>query len=81
MRWVLTHLIRIETVSKLLDCGRKSRKITFISIHINANHDDKSILECLTRALCPQLLRNLRTRRRFDSSSIIAHPVNFDKDR
>ena len=29
----------------------------------------------------PQLLRNLRTRRRFDSSSIIAHPVNFDQDR
>ena len=60
-------------------------EITFISIHISANqnsyHDDKSIYILLTRALCPQLLRNLRTRRRFDSSSIIAHPVNFDKDR
>ena len=60
-------------------------EITFISIHINANqnsyHDDTSIYILLTRALCPQLLRNLRTRRRFDSSSIIAHPVNFDKDR
>ena len=60
-------------------------EITFISTHINANqnsyHDDKSnIIEFNTRSL-PQLLRNLRTRPRIDSSSIIAHPVNFDKDR
>ena len=34
-----------------------------------------------TRALCPGLLRNLRTRRRVDSSFIITHLVNFDKDR
>ena len=49
--------------------------------HIIIYHDDKSILEGLTHALCPQLLRNLWTRPRIDSSFIIAHPVNFDKDR
>ena len=27
---------------------------------------------------CPQLTRNVRGRRRIDSSSIIAHPVNFE---
>ena len=58
-------------------------KITFTSIHIiakqNSYHDDKSTLKCLTRVFCPQPIRNLRTRRHFDSSSIIALQVNFDK--
>ena len=45
------------------------------------SYDDKLILKYLTRAFCPQLLRNLWTRWRIDSSSIIAHPVYFDKDR
>ena len=55
--------------------------MTFISIHIIANqnscHVDKSAQQCLTRVICPQLIKNVRTRRRIDSSSIIAHPVNF----
>ena len=56
--------------------------MTAISIHIIANqssyHDDKSTLQCFTHVFCPQLIRNVRSRRRFDSSSIIAHPVNSD---
>ena len=34
--------------------------------------------QCLTCVFCLQLIRNLRARWRIDSSSIIAHPVNFD---
>ena len=53
-----------------------------ISIHIIANqssyHDDKSTLQCFICVFCPQLIRNVRSRRRIDSSSIIAHPVNSD---
>ena len=45
-------------------------------------HDEKSTLQCFTRVICPRLIRNVRSHRRFDcSSSIIAHPVNFDIDR
>ena len=43
---VLTHWLAIETVFKLLDRGRKIKKMTFLSIHIIANqilyNDDKS---------------------------------------
>ena len=53
-----------------------------ISIHIIANqssyHDDKSTLQCVIRVFCPQLIRNVRSHRRIDCSSIIAHPVNSD---
>ena len=53
-----------------------------ISIHIIANqssyHDDKSTLQCFIHVFCPQLIRNVRSRRRIDSSSIIAHSVNSD---
>ena len=56
--------------------------MTSISIHIIANlssyHDHKSTLQCFTCVFCPQLIRNVRSRRRIDSSSIIAHPVNSD---
>ena len=56
--------------------------MTAISIHIIANqssyHDDKSTLQCFTHVFCPQLIRNVWSRRRIDSSSIIAHPVNSD---
>ena len=56
--------------------------MTSISIHIIANqssyHDDKSTLQCFTCVFCPQLIRNVRSRWRIDSSSIIAHPVNSD---
>ena len=56
--------------------------MTSISIHIIANqssyHDDKSTLQCFTCVFCPPLIRNVRSRRRIDSSSIIAHPVNSD---
>ena len=57
-------------------------KMRSISIHIIANqssyHDDKSTLQCFICVFCPQLIRNVRSRRRIDSSSIIAHPVNSD---
>ena len=47
MTSVLTHLLKIETVSKLLHCGRKSQNYVHI-IHFIANqnwyHDDKSTL-------------------------------------
>ena len=33
MRSVLTHLLRIETVSELLDCGRKSRNYVHIDTY------------------------------------------------
>ena len=56
--------------------------MTSISIHIIANqssyHDYKSTLQCFTCLFCPQLIRNVRSRRRIDSSCIIAHPVNSD---
>ena len=56
--------------------------MTSLSIHIIANqssyHDDKSTLQCFTCVFCPQLIRNVRSRRGIDSSSIIAHPVNSD---
>ena len=56
--------------------------MTSISIHIFANqssyHDDKSTLQCFSCVFCPQLIRNVRSRRRIESSSIIAHPVNSD---
>ena len=54
-----------------------------ISIHIIANqnsyHDDKLTKQCFTHVFCPQLITNVRSRRRIDSSSIIAHPVNFNE--
>ena len=53
-----------------------------ISIHIIANqssyHDDKSTLQCFIHVFCPQLIRNVRSRLRIDSSSIIAHSLNSD---
>ena len=53
--------------------------MTAISIHITAKqssyHDDKSTLQCFTCVFC-HLIRNVRSCRRFDSSSIITHPVN-----
>ena len=33
MRSVLTHLLRIETISELLDCGRKSRNYVHIDTY------------------------------------------------
>ena len=66
---------------KLLDNAKRS-KVTFISLHIIANqnsyYDDKSTWQCFTCFFCPWLIRNVRSRRHFDSSSIIAHPVNFE---
>ena len=57
-------------------------KMMSISIHIIANqssyHDDKSTLQCFIHVFCPPLIRNVRSRRRIDSSSIIAHSVNSD---
>ena len=72
--------IGIETVSKIVELRyrEKDQKMTFISTHIIANqnsyHDDKSAWQCLTCVFCPQLIKNVRTRRCIDSSSIVAHP-------
>ena len=56
--------------------------LTSISIHIIANqnsyHGNKLTLQCFTCFFCLRLVRNVWSRRRFDSSSVIAHPVNFD---
>ena len=56
--------------------------MTSISIHIIANqssyHDDKSTFQYFTCVFCPQLIRNVWSRRRIDSSFNIAHPVNSD---
>ena len=52
------------------------------SIHIIANqssyHDDKSTFQCFTCVFCPQLIRNVQSRRCIDSSCIITHTVNSD---
>ena len=80
MRSVLTYLSQSKPPKKCWIVVERS-EMTFISIHIIANqnscHVDKSAQQCLTRVICPQLIRNVRTRRRMNSSSIIAHPVNF----
>ena len=44
-------------------------------------HDEKSTYQCFTSVFCPRLIRNVWSRRRFDSSSIIAHPVYIGRDR
>ena len=63
----------------------KISKITFIPIHIITNQisfrDDKSTLQCWARVFCPQLIRNVPTHRRIDSSSITTHTINFDIQR
>ena len=41
-------------------------------------HGGFLLLQCFICVFCPQLIRNVRSRRRIDSSSIIAHPVNSD---
>ena len=77
---VLTQAI--ETISKNCWIAVKRSKMTSISIHFIANqssyHDDKSTFQCFTCVFCHQLIRNVWSRRRIDSSSIIAHPVNSD---
>ena len=59
--------------------------MTFILMHITAKqnpyHDAKSAWQCFTLVSCHRLIRNVRSCRRSDSSSIIAHPVNFDIQR
>ena len=41
-------------------------------------YSSQSTLQCFTCVFFPQLIRNVRSRRRIDSSSITAHPVNSD---
>ena len=80
MRSVLTHWLAIETISKLLDCGRK----VLNDVHIDTYHCKPeltswrwiNIIMFNTRYLS-QLIRNVRTRRRIDISSNIARPLNF----
>ena len=62
---VLTHLLAIETVSKFFGF------VSWRKINITVFYT----------CFCPQLIRNVRSRRRIDSSSIITHPVNFDRQR
>ena len=79
---------KISRVDSFTDNESKPSRIVversetmLILIHIiadqNSYHDDKSTWQCFTRVFCPQLIRNMRSRRRIDSSFIIAHPVNF----
>ena len=66
---------------KLLDYGRKIQNDVHIDTYYrnqSSYHDDKSTLQCLTCVFCPQLIRNVRSRRRIYSSSIIGYPVNSD---
>ena len=76
---VLTYLSRSKPSQKLLIAVERS-EMTFISMHIIANqnpcHDQHNSVKHVV--FCPQLIRNVRTRQRIDSASIIAHPVNFD---
>ena len=45
-------------------------------------HDENTTyIQCFTCVFCPRLIRNVQSRQRLDSSSIIAHPVNFDIQR
>ena len=57
-------------------------EIMFIPIRIiaiqNSYHDDKSTYQYFTHVFCAQLIRNMQSRRHIDSSSIIAHLVNFN---
>ena len=79
---MLTHLSKPS--QKLLDCCRKIHNDVHIDTYYqiianqNSYHDDKSTKQCFTCVFCHQLIRNVRSRRRIDSYSIIAHPVNFD---
>ena len=61
---------------ELSDCGRKIRNDIHTDTYYckpNSYHDDNSTQQCFTRVFCPQLIGNMRSRRRIDSSSIIAH--------
>ena len=84
-RWIsMKNILRVDpgNQNRLENCWItvERSKMTSISIHIIANqssyHDDKSTLQCFTCVYCPQLIRNVRSRRRIDISSVIAHPVN-----
>ena len=57
--------------------GNSSEYPHGLKLRQSSYHDDKSTWQCFTRAFSPQLIRNVRSRRRIDSSSIIAHPVNL----
>ena len=75
--------LAIETISKFVGLRRRSKSM-FILTHVTNQetyHDDKSAQQCLTRIFCVHMIRliNVRTRQRFDRSSITAHRVNFDK--
>ena len=66
---------------KLLDYGRKIQN----DVHIDAYYRKPELISCqwinitvFHMGFLPQLIRNVRSRRRIDSSSIIAHLVNSD---
>ena len=78
---VLTHLPGNR--SRLKNCCIALKRSS--DVHIDTYYCkpeliswDKSAWQCFTCLFCRRLVRNVRSRRRFDSSSIIAHPVNFD---
>ena len=73
---VLTHLLAISKPSlKLWDCGRKIQN----DVDIDTYYCKPELISW--RVFCPQLITNVRSRWRIDSSSIITHPVNFDIQR
>ena len=80
---MLTHLLTTESVSKLLDCDRKIQNDVHIDTYfgkpepISWRYINMTVF--YTSFFCPLLTRNVRSRRRIDSSSIIAHPVNFER--
>ena len=59
------------------DPKRRSYRYIFLQTRTHSTTMNQHI--CFSHVFCPQLIRNVWTRRRIDSSSIIAHPINFDK--
>ena len=61
--------------------GNSSEYLRGVKLRQSSYHDDTSTWQCFTRVFSPQLIRNVRSRRHIDSSSIIAHPVNLRWER
>ena len=69
-----------KTISKIVGLQWKDpkwRPYRYILSQTRAHIMTINQHKCFTRAFCPQLIRNVRSRRRIDSSSIIARPVNL----
>ena len=75
VNWKSTVSVEIHNNSSLSSGSRycKPEVISWWKVDIR--------VVCFTRVFCPRLIRNVWSRRRFDSSSIISQPVNFDIQR